>query len=581
MKADSLLDVLRERKVTIDEGARPRLDPSACGEHTRDEFRESGWRSAFTCPLAKLIQKASLDRTLLAQAQTRVAELVMKYPSDLQVLIADALVRMAWSEEEGKAAVLRVAKRVSELPLETIAPGKAANARQRSVAASQVALWLVARECNKKQSLRNQGKELEMRAIEAARRLANPIPLMAMLLERAALSLDEKDSANAERTLGELTEALQAWDRKTRGGSELAANPPKLPPVSVERFSQIANVAGYAVRHGMQRVALRAFGAVLAGGPPTAGTANNSSRQKLDPVAQQFTLLEPQWSKQGTEAAAVYEALLAVVLPSMRPNEILLFTQPINQNAEMKIQSVGRLLVDWAARCNKLDELRQLVEARLPQPLAEMPACVLLAQIGLAAGNHTLTRDALARLARRLQNDTSESSANLTIHAAYHALLNFGNIDDSGGVARARGQHPRNAETAKSNAVAPVMYITLARFHFQAGRTSDGSKAFARISSWSAVSPRRHGRFGVCNCAGDWLEAWEQLGRYVDSPPPGAFDFREPLGPLPLLASHVGGLSATERFRFLMDWVMPKSRTQEHPHGGRPRTRGPDAALVV
>ena len=85
-----------------------------------------------------------------------------------------------WLSDSDSRRIEPALERLNELversPLEPMAPGVRANARQRTEAARQLPLWLVARACEKQSSaaVRELGERLGARALEAARRQSEP-----------------------------------------------------------------------------------------------------------------------------------------------------------------------------------------------------------------------------------------------------------------------------------------------------------------------------------------------------------------------------------------------------------------------
>ena len=111
---------------------------------------------------------------------------------------------MALSSGDAKRiepALDRLNQLVEKTPLEPLADGVKANARQRAVAARQVPLWLVARACWKQKdalNLRKIGDKLAARAEDAAGRQSENQTLMAMLREQGQMALERGDRRAAE-----------------------------------------------------------------------------------------------------------------------------------------------------------------------------------------------------------------------------------------------------------------------------------------------------------------------------------------------------------------------------------------------
>ena len=71
-----------------------------------------------------------------------------------------------------------------------------------------------------------------------------------------------------------------------------------------------------------------------------------------------------------------------------------------------RTRSVGAMLAAWAVRAGKVNDLKKAIDDRKGQPLAELPAAILTAQLALAAGDDPAAIAALKVLAERLKRDT-------------------------------------------------------------------------------------------------------------------------------------------------------------------------------
>ena len=74
---------------------------------------------------------------------------------------------------DGQGAIEQLAGLIEKTPLEALADGVRANARERAQAAGQIPLWLVARACrtqaNASAKMRAHAESFAARALEAAR----------------------------------------------------------------------------------------------------------------------------------------------------------------------------------------------------------------------------------------------------------------------------------------------------------------------------------------------------------------------------------------------------------------------------
>lgn len=288
-------------------------------------------RAELTSMLARALKSAATDDELRAKAQARAAALAGDHPRDVSAQIAAALAALAGGQEDQiNAAIERLRKLVADTPLEEVAAGSRPNSRQRAEAARQIALWLVARECLKRDALRDAGAKLAERALQAARRQLDPIFALAMLREQGQAELDRGDRAAAEQSWGEmlrlvlpepdgskkspgkaaqpgaapqpgkgatpsarlgagrnhiaaagavlrpvaLSLALFAEDVPPRAralparGAQPPEKSPGLPVATLEQFDQAMEIAALAAEHGLHELSLRAAREALRPGPP-------------------------------------------------------------------------------------------------------------------------------------------------------------------------------------------------------------------------------------------------------------------------------------------------------------------------
>jgi tetratricopeptide (TPR) repeat protein len=155
---------------------------------------------------------AACDPGQLAALDEPMEKLRKAHPEDLAIAIAIALKALASGDSKQIAPALDGLNRlVEQTPLEPLPPGGRANARQRAEAARQVPLWLVARACGKAadaSGVRVAADRLAARAIEAARRQADNLALLAMLREQGELALADGDAKGAEAAWGRMLEMI-------------------------------------------------------------------------------------------------------------------------------------------------------------------------------------------------------------------------------------------------------------------------------------------------------------------------------------------------------------------------------------
>src|SRR5207244_4066534 len=137
-----------------------------------------------TSVLAQALDATAKTPELRGEALAKLAELAGRLPRDLSVQTAAALIALLDNKPEKAAeAVERLSRLIEETPLEPLPANGRANSRQRTAAAPQIAVWLVARECLKKDPLRPQGVKLGERALAAAKRQLETHYSLAILRE--------------------------------------------------------------------------------------------------------------------------------------------------------------------------------------------------------------------------------------------------------------------------------------------------------------------------------------------------------------------------------------------------------------
>jgi tetratricopeptide (TPR) repeat protein len=571
-------------------------------------------RGRFTSVLGDALLAAGRDRRLLAELKASLDGLLAKHPDDFSVHVTAALVAVAAGGDDARAAVTRLVQRTAAVPLEALPPGTPANARQRAAAAEQLGLWVVARACRAQPALRALAEPLAERALEAARRQASPTYVLAMLREAGQDALDRKDRAAAERHWAGMVDLLLAPPPRLPAKPAPAAKPrpaaaPGLAPVTTGRFAQVSEVAKLPAAQGMHALALRAVREALRGGPPAEPAKNVRTVSPLrntvdDQVERALAELDALWQGQGAEAGPVYEALAAVVFPEGRPGEIFLFPRSLSRAAVRQPASAGALLVRWAARAGRLDDLRRRIGQRQEQPFAQVPARVLLARLGQATRDPARTNEALDWLARRLEKEALQRTAELACHAGLPALHNPETAKGAAAVleraVRSLAGHP------DANAVGEIS-LTLARHHFEQKNAAEGRRyiqeyvrsaesRYGRVLPGElAVSQRRQVLQRIAAeyaQAGLWGEAWEALGQWADLPAT-PYEFPVAGNAVSLLLAQLATRPAAERYAQLKAWTLPTAprktvrvagafvpETRQTPAArGRPATAGPSGAL--
>ena len=150
---------------------------------------------------------AICDAAQLAALEEPLEALRKAHSDDFSVAIAIALHALSTGDSKRiEPALERLNQLVERLQLEPLPPGGRANSRQRTEAARQIPLWLVARACEKQSSaaVRGLGERLGTQSLAAARRQSEPRWALAMLREQGQRALEHHDRARAEAAWGRM-----------------------------------------------------------------------------------------------------------------------------------------------------------------------------------------------------------------------------------------------------------------------------------------------------------------------------------------------------------------------------------------
>ncbi len=502
-----------------------------------------------TSLLERALHEAAKKPEMCAQAREALVKLLAEHPRDLSVQIAAAL--FALMEERSRAersnerlmeAIKRLSKLTAELPLDKLGTGKRANARQRGQAAQQIGLWLVARECLKRPSLRPVGEQLGRRAVDAARRQPEPHFALAMLREWEQIELNRGDRQGATQRLAEMldillpnaangrrqptsvapTGRLTPYLRRSGGEESLvfAIAPPiaPVPPaavapstsvkptlaVSTQQFDRIVEVAKLAAEQKMLALSLHAVRDALGGGPPMTINANfgrnrrpmmvggsqstdtnDNSAQHNQVITDRLNELVALWGREGVAETDIYDTLAEVVLPEARPAEVFLYIPATITNPSQPGHSVGRLLAEAALRGKRLDELRRRIAARQDKPLGEWNARLLLAQVAWVAKDDASLLELLKEFSQHLQKDTLRHTAAL-VCLVTAPVLEKEELASAAQPVLERAV--KNLAAAGGDEPAMNMLLFMARHDFQHGKNKEGKARLKEIEGMSLRS---------------------------------------------------------------------------------------------
>jgi hypothetical protein len=296
------------------------------------------------------------------------------------------------------------------------------------------------------------------------------------------------------------------------------------------------------------------------------------------PLLGHLGVLSGLWERQQAPPAEAYAALTDVVLPDGRPLEVFPYAPSLEAGGG---NSAGHLLVHWAVRAGRADDLRRRLAARGKHPLAAVPSHLIELQLDVALKDAGRAAADLAWFAERLGRDQEGGTARDACQAGLAALP----------LAPVAADARRLVERAVAHLGSERDYrgigrvrLALARHLLQAGPKEDGRELIRTGLRPETVDapdddpfPYR-GRYvpqqgpgpsvrrliepveaiPALVQAGEWDGAWEALGLWADEqagqPTPVPAD--APAGWLALLR-RCSGLPAAERYAQLASWSLP------------------------
>ena len=560
-------------------------DPSALDLLLLIQPRELG-RATVVSLLEAAIRSAAESPGGLDDLRAGLARRVEAQPRDIPSRVALTLAAFAGRTPESIApTVAGLTKLVEGSALEALEAGERANSRQRAEAVRQLGLWLVARECLRRPESREAGKIFADRALEAARRQADPAWSLAMLRESGQEAFDRGDRAGAEASWSRMLGSILAPPSASKVEP---ARKTGVPVATLDRFEQAMRVSKLAADRGLIPFSLRAALEPLRGGPPVVpltirpsngGIARNpadrAKEQAIDKaVEDRLSELSAAWEGGRASAPEVYEALREIVLPEGRPSEAFAYPRPFAEGGVERPRSVAGSLVRAAIRANRVDDLRRRLEDRRKLATAEAASLSILAQLDQAGRDFDRANDHLKALGARLDKDKLQSTAELACLAALPALA----IPETESAARTVLEVSATTFVSSGGEEASVkLQVALARHHFAARRAEEGRKrvqstleALERATASGQSASRNYGgtfqsrreNLQVVAAeyarAGRWAEAMDALGQSADSPiSPGRGVAEGPPLALVAVARHLATLPAIDRYETLRAWTMP------------------------
>ena len=375
----------------------------------------------------------------------------------------------------------------------------------------------------------------------------------------------------------------------------------RTPATTVERCKQALEVARLATEHDMHELSLRAVRGALAGGPPlqplsiqtgrlpssrsSSSAQDTQYQQIIEHVEQSLHALDELWQEKEFSPEAVYETLVQVVLPESRQAEVFLYPRPFVSEGsrtwsaeDFQPRSVGRLLVSWARRADKAEDLRQRILKRGEQPNAKLAAELLLAELAIADGDYKQAAVRLTSLQKLFQRNALQHTAELVCHVALPALENRETAKASLVLIEHAIENLVRASTGRSADVEPAgtLLLTVARARFDLDDAEAGNRHLQAYLKLHLSNNDRYGDgYGIhlrkqqlANVATEQVkasqlpDALKTLGEYADTDVPTRYGTVEVSGLVPRLFRQLMQLPAEERYRMLKDWSFPKPGRQ-------------------
>ncbi|MES2789222.1 MAG: DUF1583 domain-containing protein, partial [Planctomycetota bacterium] len=570
---------------------------------------------------AKSIRLTSLTASILEQAakvpavrteiSDSLAKLQVSRPDDVSVLIAASLLALHDPQPEALTkSVEQLDQWVTAHPLEVIAAEKRANSRQRAVAEHQIPLWLVARECLKREPLRAIGSRLGARATEAGRRQNEKASVLAIVKEQGQLAWDAGDKVAAEANWTEMLDLILVRPAAAPSPAAprpiavpvAAVPPPTVPaakpanvtggalPATLSQFTQVIDLAKFAATNELQELSFKAARMAFRGGAPVADPQPNTRSSPVfvggpggDTGASAVDLavingigeLQQLWSQHHASPDQAYELLLGIVFPTNRPEEIQLYARPLSQENKMEPRSVGLTLVKQAIVVHKESDLREKINVRLKSPVFGLQGQLLLAMLAVETKDIAQAKTALQAVTQQFELRPLQNSAELVCHVALPALDNDELAADAQPVL-ARAVKQLTAVTANNrNTNAAVNYgslqLRLAGLSYQNGDAATGKTLLADyLTGQTAIYQNYGGDYGqfqqkqaiqrvagVLAKAGQVDEALKRMAEVASFPKLEQYGTEEDPNAGAAILKQLEERPAAERYKLLKAWTLP------------------------
>lgn len=319
-------------------------------------------RIRLTSVLASVLRSADASPDALQKVRAFLDGPGGKSKDDLHAQVLGVLsVLHAGTDDERTLAVGRLVAGLAGRPLPGSPAGRSGTDADRTAAARQVGLWLVARECLASDALREAGTTLGERALHAARGQSDPGYVRAILREWGQLDLDRGDREQAAARWRDLLDSVfpaggdraapQAPAATAQAAPEIAAPAAASsgPVPTIDRFEECLQLARLAAEHRFVDLALDATLRTLSRGTPLSSrlaesdagsvirataTADGELGEIHRRVLDRCQELEPLLLKAGATDAQMFELFSAIILPEHRPQEVFLYERPLNASLQ-------------------------------------------------------------------------------------------------------------------------------------------------------------------------------------------------------------------------------------------------------
>lgn len=443
-------------------------------------------------------------------------------------------------------------------------------------------------------SNRNAAVNAPLAVPAAATTAAPPTPTQPCEAPATSAALDDGEEESQELLLAQAATTAQApmpTPARARtsppavaGRTNAAPAVPRIPPTTITRFEQAAQIAKLALKNKMPDLSLRAIRESLVGGPPVKSSNDvkgfgfaasrqvrmtTTSQEEPIPiqVEERIAQLDGLWQKMSIPPKAVYTTLRDVVLPEGRPTEVFLYPQPMNGDASRQARSVSSYLARAAVRAGQTDDLRKQLESRKTEALSEFPAQILLGQIALASKDTAALNAALDYLANRLKTDSLQTTATQACLIALPALDFPGTEKQAVSVLETVA---KNLSTNEAEEPLNTIQLTVARYYLRQKNLPAAKKQLQEYMSALDRSSLRYGgdysvyrrKLGLQRLAieyltaGDVQDALDILGQFADIPTPSNGD-PDISGNLAALFRLISARPADERYDLLKTWSLP------------------------